>query len=169
MPVHAGLWESATVTSKSFISRLAIIHLVHEARGLDVNPATIEKFRKAGDTETVKVMEIIHADEVTHVTAGHRWFTWAVAQEAAKGVSALDPVDRFREEVRKGWTGDIKGPFNVEAREMAGLTPQFYEGLRGELGLPTEEKPKETAKEEVVGPVDEIVKGIGAVTLAYEK
>ncbi len=86
--------------------RLAIIHLVHEARGLDVNPATIERFRKAGDMDTVAVMEVIHADEVTHVTSGHRWFTWICAQEGN-----IDPVDAFRVEVKKGWRGDIKGPF----------------------------------------------------------
>jgi hypothetical protein len=45
LPAHAGLWESARVTFHSLRSRLAIIHLVHEARGLDVNPVTIEKFR----------------------------------------------------------------------------------------------------------------------------
>jgi uncharacterized ferritin-like protein (DUF455 family) len=73
LPVHAGLWESAAVTSDSLRARLAIIHLVHEARGLDVNPGTIEKFRKQGDKESVEVLEVIHADEVTHVTAGHRW------------------------------------------------------------------------------------------------
>ena len=28
------------------LARLAIIHLVHEARGLDVNPVTISKFEK---------------------------------------------------------------------------------------------------------------------------
>ena len=33
---------------------------------------------------------------------------------------------------RKGWKGDIKGPFNKEAREKAGMTPEFYENLRGE-------------------------------------
>ena len=130
MPVHASLWESATVTSHSLRSRLAIIHLVHEARGLDVNPATIERFRKAGDPDTVKVLEVIHADEVTHVTSGHRWFTWVCAEEGTS-----DPVSAFREEVKKGWRGDVKGPFNVEDREKAGLTPQFYEGLRGEMGL----------------------------------
>ncbi|KAF8802475.1 DUF455-domain-containing protein [Phlegmacium glaucopus] len=129
MPVHASLWESATVTSDSLRARLAIIHLVHEARGLDVNPATIERFRKAGDTETVKVMEIIHADEVTHVTSGHRWFTWICGQ------GDVDPITAFREEVKKGWRGDVKGPFNVEDREKAGLTPPFYEGLRGAMGL----------------------------------
>ncbi|PPQ77805.1 hypothetical protein CVT25_015298 [Psilocybe cyanescens] len=130
MPVHASLWESATVTSHSLRSRLAIIHLVHEARGLDINPATIERFRRAGDMETVRVMEIIHADEVTHVTSGHRWFTWVCAQEGT-----ADPVSAFREEVRRGWRGDVKGPFNVEDREKAGLTPHFYEDLKGEMGF----------------------------------
>lgn len=130
MPVHASLWESATVTSHSLRSRLAIIHLVHEARGLDVNPATIERFRKAGDPDTVKVLEVIHADEVTHVTSGHRWFTWVCAEEGTS-----DPVSAFREEVKNCFWGDVKGPFNIEDREKAGLTPQFYEGLRGEMGM----------------------------------
>ncbi|KAG5730343.1 hypothetical protein E4T56_gene11719 [Termitomyces sp. T112] len=129
MPVHASLWESATVTSKSLRSRLAIIHLVHEARGLDVNPGTIERFRKAGDVESVKVMEVIHADEVTHVTSGHRWFTWLCEQEQ------VDPAQAFREEVRRGWRGDLKGPFNVKDREKAGLTRDFYEGLKGQMGF----------------------------------
>lgn len=126
MPVHASLWESARATFASLRARLAIIHLVHEARGLDVNPGTIEKFRRAGDSESVDVLEIIHADEVTHVTAGHRWFTWICERQG------IDPVSTFREEVRKGWKGDIKGPFNKEAREKAGMTPEFYENLRGE-------------------------------------
>ncbi|KAJ7641611.1 hypothetical protein FB45DRAFT_825906 [Roridomyces roridus] len=128
MPVHASLWESATITSHSLRSRLAIIHLVHEARGLDVNPGTIERFRRAGDTGSVSVMEIIHADEVTHVTSGHRWFTWLCERQGG-----LDPVATFREEVRKGWRGNVKGPFNIDDREKAGLTPAFYEHLTGEM------------------------------------
>ncbi|KAH9895715.1 DUF455-domain-containing protein [Cubamyces lactineus] len=127
LPVHAGLWESARVTFPSLRARLAIIHLVHEARGLDVNPGTIEKFRRAGDPESVRVLETIHHDEVTHVTTGHRWFTWICAKQG------VDPVQTFREEVRKGWRGDVKGPFNAEDREKAGLTPDFYENLRGEM------------------------------------
>jgi uncharacterized ferritin-like protein (DUF455 family) len=134
MPVHAALWDSASITANSLRARLAIIHLVHEARGLDVNPGTIERFRRAGDMDTVKVMEIIHADEVTHVTAGHRWFMWICEQQ---GIGREDGgiVRAFREEVRKGWRGEIKGPFNVEARDKAGMTKEFYENLRGELGV----------------------------------
>ncbi|KAI0738170.1 hypothetical protein C8Q80DRAFT_1207277, partial [Daedaleopsis nitida] len=127
LPVHAGLWESAQVTFASLRARLAIIHLVHEARGLDVNPGTIEKFRRGGDAESVQVLETIHHDEVTHVTTGHRWFTWICAKEG------VDPVQAFREEVKRGWRGDVKGPFNAADREKAGLTPEFYENLKGEM------------------------------------
>jgi uncharacterized ferritin-like protein (DUF455 family) len=46
LPIHSSLWQSALETSDSLLARLAIIHLVHEARGLDVNPVTISKFEK---------------------------------------------------------------------------------------------------------------------------
>jgi len=48
LTVHAGLWDSARETFDSLLARLAIIHLVHEARGLDVNPVTIARFKNAG-------------------------------------------------------------------------------------------------------------------------
>jgi len=160
MPVHASLWESATVTSHSLRSRLAIIHLVHEARGLDVNPATIERFRKAGDSDTVKVMDVIHADEVTHVTSGHRWFTWVCAEEGT-----YDPVCAFREEVKRGWRGDVKGPFNVEDREKAGLTPQFYEGLRGEMGLVDVLQRKDG---EAKNSVEGLTNGVASLKVEYD-
>jgi uncharacterized ferritin-like protein (DUF455 family) len=32
----------------------------------------------------------------------------------------LDPVQTFRDEVRKGWRGEIKGPFNKDDRARAG-------------------------------------------------
>ncbi|KAM6499578.1 Protein of unknown function (DUF455) domain containing protein, partial [Amanita muscaria] len=94
----------------------AIATVVHEARGLDVNPSTIERFRRAVDKESVGVMEIVHADEVT-------WFTWCCARDGG-----LDSVKTFREEVNRA---QVKGPFNVEDREKAGLTREFYEDLRG--------------------------------------
>ncbi len=45
----------------------------------------------------------------------------------------MDPVATFREEVKRNWKGDVKGPFNVEAREKAGMTRDFYENLKGEM------------------------------------
>ncbi|KAJ8311482.1 hypothetical protein KUTeg_010837 [Tegillarca granosa] len=50
--------------------------MVHEARGLDVQPKTLEKFSNHGDNESVKILEIIYKEEITHVAAGLRWFTY---------------------------------------------------------------------------------------------
>ena len=55
LPVHHGLWDSATETMHCLEARLSIIHLVHEARGLDANPLTIKKFDNAGDKDSVEV------------------------------------------------------------------------------------------------------------------
>ncbi|KAF5345069.1 hypothetical protein D9758_010415 [Tetrapyrgos nigripes] len=168
MPVHASLWDSASLTSESFRSRLAIIHLVHEARGLDVNPATIERFRKAGDSETVDVMEIIHADEVTHVTAGHRWFVWICEKEMkVKGgsVGNAEIVKAFREEVKRYWRGEIKGPFNAEDREKAGLSPEFYEDLRGEMVFEPEGLEKAKSKNQ---SVEEVNQNLAKMNIEYE-
>ncbi|KAF3396413.1 Uncharacterized protein F1880_007182 [Penicillium rolfsii] len=120
LPVHHGLWQSATETAHDLRSRISIIALVHEARGLDVNPMTIQKFRNAGDNESVEALEVIHNDEITHVTTGHRWLTWICAQEGT------DPVRVFRDNVAKHFRGSIQGPFNEEARLQAGMDRRYY-------------------------------------------
>ncbi|KAI1131446.1 hypothetical protein F5Y10DRAFT_233671 [Nemania abortiva] len=125
LPVHHGLWESATMTAHDLRARISVIALVHEARGLDINPLTIEKFRIAGDLESVEVMTIIHNDEITHVTTGHRWLTWICQQEDT------DPVQIFRTNVQRHFRGAIKGPFNTDARQQAGMDSSYYEDLAG--------------------------------------
>ncbi|KAG0152377.1 hypothetical protein CROQUDRAFT_649776 [Cronartium quercuum f. sp. fusiforme G11] len=125
LPIHDGLWQSARDTSHSLISRLCIIHLVHEARGLDVNPTQIKRVRAAGDLETAESLSIIHSDEVTHVAAGHRWLCYICEQSRPK----MEPVKVFRKEVETHFYGKLKAPFNVEDRLRAGLEPEFYEDL----------------------------------------
>ncbi|XP_057197456.1 uncharacterized protein HI_0077 isoform X2 [Triplophysa rosa] len=81
LPVHNGLWQSATDTSHDLLARLAIVHMVHEARGLDVYPQTLSRFAAHGDSSSVKVLEVIYTDEITHVAAGLRWFTYICSKE----------------------------------------------------------------------------------------
>lgn len=126
LPVHHGLWESATATAHDIRARISIICLVHEARGLDVNPMTIMKFRKAGDAESVQTMEIIHNDEITHVTTGHRWLTWICEHEET------DPVQVFRRNVVSHFNGGLREPFNEEARLQAGMDRRYYENMTGQ-------------------------------------
>ncbi|SPO28326.1 related to Rieske [2Fe-2S] domain protein [Ustilago trichophora] len=128
LPVHHGLWDSAMETAHSLTARLSIIHLVHEARGLDVNPTTIKKFDNAGDKESVETLTVIHLDEITHVSAGHRWMTWLCSTARPQ----LDPVQVFRQEVRRNFIGRLKGPFNAEDRRKAGLDKEWYDDLVGE-------------------------------------
>lgn len=77
LPVHNGLWESATDTKDNFMSRLAILHMVHEARGLDVHPQTRIRFLNQKDDESVKLLDILYEDEITHVAAGLKWFEYS--------------------------------------------------------------------------------------------
>ncbi|KAI0848769.1 Rieske [2Fe-2S] domain protein [Daldinia vernicosa] len=125
LPVHHGLWESAVRTSHDLRARISVIALVHEARGLDVNPKTIEKFQNAKDSESVDALNIIHNDEITHVTTGHRWLTWICQQEGT------DPVQVFRSNVQQHFRGAVRGPFNAEARQQAGMDKSYYEDLQG--------------------------------------
>ncbi|KAJ9115058.1 hypothetical protein QFC22_005386 [Naganishia vaughanmartiniae] len=83
------------------------------------------EFRRNKDHESVKVLEIIHSDEITHVTTGHRWFTWVCER------MGLDPIEQFREEVRSNFRGKIKGPFNIADRLTAGMTSEYYTDLEG--------------------------------------
>lgn len=59
------LWESAQTTAHSLPARLAVEHCVHEARGLDVLPSTVQKFRGNGDAESAALLEdVIYAVRV---------------------------------------------------------------------------------------------------------
>lgn len=120
LPIHGGLWESAQQTSKDLLARLAIVHMVHEARGLDVNPATIGKFRRQGDSKTAAILQQIHDDEVTHVARGQKWFSWLCAKHV------IDRIERFHSLVKRYFRGPLKPPFNAADRQRAGLDEQFY-------------------------------------------
>eukprot|EP01100_Stratorugosa_tubuloviscum_P008261 TRINITY_DN3438_c0_g1_i2.p1 TRINITY_DN3438_c0_g1~~TRINITY_DN3438_c0_g1_i2.p1 ORF type:complete len:285 (+),score=98.34 TRINITY_DN3438_c0_g1_i2:151-1005(+) len=122
LPAHDGLWESAMETQHSLLARLAIEHMVHEARGLDVNPKTVARFRSSGDKQTAELIEIIFKDEITHVAAGLRWFQYLCLQSNPP----LNPIEEFHNIVKSHFKGSLKPPFNEEARTAAGMTPEWY-------------------------------------------
>ncbi|XP_007246969.3 uncharacterized protein HI_0077 [Astyanax mexicanus] len=120
LPVHNGLWQSATETSHDLLSRLAIVHMVHEARGLDVHPQTLSRFAAQNDTDSVKILEIIYTDEITHVAAGLRWFTYICSKEERHCLTT------FHDLVKLHFRGYLKPPFNTEGRKTAGMTEEWY-------------------------------------------
>jgi uncharacterized ferritin-like protein (DUF455 family) len=123
LPAHDGLWEAAIETRHDLLARLAIVPLVLEARGLDVTPVMIKNLEAAGDKQSVAILQRIYKDEIGHVAAGERWFTWMCHEQA------LDPTETYHRLVRRYFRGRLKPPFNREARKAAGLEPGYYEPL----------------------------------------
>lgn len=120
LPAHDGLWDSATETGHDLAARLAVVPLVLEARGLDVTPMMIAKLRTVDDAETAAILEIIYRDEIGHVEIGHRWFEFECARRG------LDAMTHWRELVERHFRGTLKPPFNLEARDAAGLPQDWY-------------------------------------------
>ncbi len=123
LPAHDGLWESAAATADDLLARLAVVPLVLEARGLDVTPEMAATLERVGDPESAAVLRRIYRDEIDHVAAGVRWF------DELCGARGLIPEETFRELVRHYFKGDLKPPFNREARAAAGFPARYYEPL----------------------------------------
>lgn len=127
LPAHDGLWEAAMDTSHDLIARLAVAHMVLEARGLDVTPAMIDRMQRLGDQETAEVLSVIYRDEITHVATAARWFGQLTGLEGPE----LDEC--WHRHVRSGFRGKLKRPFNEAARREAGMKPDMYEPLADPL------------------------------------
>lgn len=122
---HSGLWQSALQTKDSLVNRLVIEHTVHEGRGLDVTPLTIERLRKNGDETSALLLEEILEDELTHVTAGLKWFKY-LYQKDHNNASQEEIISHFHHIVRENFYGNLKPPFNHSMRERAGMTKEWY-------------------------------------------
>jgi uncharacterized ferritin-like protein (DUF455 family) len=126
LPAHDGLWEAAEATAHDVLARLAVVPMVLEARGLDVTPATVERFEAAGDGRSATILRRIYRDEIRHVSVGTRWFKWVC--ESRK----LAVVPQWQWLIRTYVWGALKPPFNGSARDEAGLSRDFYEGVAAE-------------------------------------
>lgn len=120
LPAHDGLWQAALETRHDLLARLAIAPLVLEARGLDVTPVMIATLRRNGDEASAAALEVIYREEIGHVAAGKRWFDWVA------GERGLEPAAAFRDLVHHHFRGKLKPPFNIAAREAAGMSTAFY-------------------------------------------
>jgi uncharacterized ferritin-like protein (DUF455 family) len=123
LPAHDGLWDAAAETAHDVLARLAVVPMVLEARGLDVTPATVERFEGAGDKRSAAILGRIYSDEIRHVSIGTNWFKSACeSQEIAV-------VSHWQRLVRRHFRGSLKPPFNDSARDEAGLSREFYTGV----------------------------------------
>lgn len=122
-PAHNGLWLMAQKTADDPMVRMALVPRVMEARGLDVTPGMIERLTKAGDSETADVLKIIFRDEIGHVEIGSRWFKYFCDQRG------LNPEQIFGDLIKAYFAGELRGPFDYEARQQAGFSAEELETL----------------------------------------
>jgi len=123
LPAHDGLWEAAAATANDLLARLAVVPLVLEARGVDVTPEMAARLERADDAESAEILRRVYHDEIGHVATGVRWFDRLCL---ARG---LDPEAVFQDRVRRFFKGDLKPPFNHEARAAACFPKHYYEPL----------------------------------------
>jgi len=115
-PAHNGLWDMARKTSHDVMVRMALVPRILEARGLDVTPAIMHRLRSTGESKTSDILEIILNDEVGHVRIGSHWFAYECEQRG------LDMESTFRDLIVQYYEGDLRGPFNIDARMKAGFS-----------------------------------------------
>lgn len=120
---HNGLWEMAEKTAHDGLARMALVPRVLEARGLDVTPGMIAKLRNLGDSASVAILELILDEEVAHVAAGSRWYRWHCER------AGLEPRPTFRELLVKYAGPTLRGPFNHQARLLAGFDAEEITAL----------------------------------------
>lgn len=121
---HNGLWEMAMKTQDSVIARMALVPRVLEARGLDVTPGMIKRLQGHGDNATVEILKIIFEQEIGHVAIGSRWFNYACELEN------VSPEETFQDLLKEYMSGELRGPFELEARRKAGFSASELETLQ---------------------------------------
>lgn len=124
MPAHNGLWLTTYETDHDPLVRMALVPRTLEARGLDVTPPMINKLRAIGDKRGVEILKILLRDEIGHVEVGTRWFRYLCEQRR------LNPFSEFQSIINTYFHGDLRGPFNYEARIQAGFSEEEISWLK---------------------------------------
>lgn len=125
-PGHDGLWTMCEKTRDDVVARMALVPRTLEARGLDATPLIQAKLKRVNTPDAhaaIGILDIILRDEVGHVAIGNRWYRWLCDREG------LDPLANYRVLYRRHEAPRLRPPFNLDARERAGFTPDELAAL----------------------------------------
>jgi uncharacterized ferritin-like protein (DUF455 family) len=123
-PAHDSLWEMVEKTRGDVVARMALVPRTLEARGLDAIPPLRAKIAQAGDLAAAKILDRILQDEIGHVEIGNRWYRYLC------DLSGLELGTTYDELAVRYNAPALKGPFNIEARRLAGFTETELVALR---------------------------------------
>lgn len=122
-PAHDSLWEMVEKTRGDVVARMALVPRTLEARGLDAIPPLRAKLAQAGDLAAAKILDVILRDEIGHVEIGNRWYHYLCQQRGLEPRTTYDELAALYE------APALKGPFNIEARRLAGFTEMELTGF----------------------------------------
>jgi uncharacterized ferritin-like protein (DUF455 family) len=122
-PAHNGLWSMTVETDYDVLARMALVPRVLEARGLDVTPGLITRLQRVEDQAAIDVLQVIYQDEVEHVRIGSQWFKFHCQQRGG------NPQATFKALIQRHFHGQLRGPFNISARLLAGFEQQELDEL----------------------------------------
>jgi uncharacterized ferritin-like protein (DUF455 family) len=122
-PAHDSLWEMAEKTRGDLLARMALVPRTLEARGLDAIPPLRDKLAQAGDLAAAGILDVILREEIGHVEIGNRWYGHLCA------LRELEPAATYVELATRYKAPLLKGPFNIEARRLAGFTETELAGM----------------------------------------
>ena len=124
---HDGLWRAVERTADDVLARMAIVPRVYEARGLDVTPDIINRFREIGEKQICDVLDIIYADEIGHVAVGNHWFRYICEQRG------LVPFATFMDLLKQHMDSVPRMRLNREARLAAGFSREELDYMEREF------------------------------------
>ena len=113
---HNGLWEMALRTEHDALARMALVPRVLEARGVDAVPEMQKKLQASNDLRAIEILDIIHQDEIKHVSYGDKWFKYCC------NLKQIDAVQTFFNLFVQYNAPKIRGPFNRTDRKKAGFS-----------------------------------------------
>ena len=84
----------------------------------------VDKILGAGDKESAQLIDLICSEEISHVHKGIKWFS-VVCNELG-----VEIEKHFEDNVKKYVPGgELLSPFNVWARQQAGMEKELYIGV----------------------------------------
>jgi uncharacterized ferritin-like protein (DUF455 family) len=133
-PAHNGLWDMAVQTDMDVLFRMAMVPRVLEARGLDAIPELEKKLSAISDPELHQTLNIIHRDEIKHVSYGNYWF------QHICNLRNLNPEQTFLALLEQFAAPKIRGAFNRKGRLLAGFSETELDAIAPTNINPASEK-----------------------------
>jgi len=136
MPVNKNILGDLEKSRGELLDRLALVSLVHEAKGLDAGDRLVQKLASLGCKESTAALELIVREERNHVRTGVKWFEWMCenypsVSSGAKGnqdsmkEQKLDPEVEFKRICSKFGIKFFEHSINMSARKEAGFPPAW--------------------------------------------